>query len=134
MSACMNHVFGDEQELIVAKIFDFKRRTVTEIAEIPEGRSASGTRAAGGKPKVDKETYLLWLFSRDVDILISKFILEHKLSAKEVAAVLAHRLGQLIAGTPDKRLLVPFCQKVIARVSGIPKDESKEDNNGRGAS
>lgn len=83
---------------------------------------------------MDKATYLLWMFSRDVDNLISKFVVEHRLPAKEVAAVLAHRLGQLIAVTPEKGLLVPFCQKVIARVSGKSPDDPKGDNSDRGAS
>lgn len=122
----------------MAKIFDFKSRKVTDAGssrgeENPQ-RSIQSGRNSDVKPKVDKETYLLWMFSRDVDLVISKYVVEHRLPAKEVAAVLAHRLGQLISVTKEKDLLVPFCQKLIARVSGTSPDDPKGDKNSRGAS
>ncbi len=123
----------------MVKIFDFKTRKAKVAPDIDEGlepRKKSSHRKRAGK--IDKETYLLWMFSKDVDNLVSRYVLEHRISAKEIAAVLAHRLGQLIGSTVEKehQQLEEFCKKVMSRTANGGQGEKTDSSSDgdRGAS
>ena len=68
-------------------------------------------------PKVTRDTVQLWRFSQQIDSLIQEAVVETHLSGDEVAAVLAHRLGTLIATSDNSEVLREFCERVVGRQS-----------------
>lgn len=99
----------------MAKIYDFKTRQRTDL---PSPETVMAENPSKPKvPKIDKETYLLWMFSKDVDDLITRYMFEHHLKAHELAAILSHRLGQLVATTEQPERLEEFCQNVLRRMA-----------------
>jgi len=100
----------------LAKIYDFKTR---QRKDSPAGQEPAppDTVAKSKVPKIDKETYLLWMFSKDIDDLITRYMFEHHLKAHELAAILSHRLGQLVATTEKPERLEEFCQNVLRRMA-----------------
>lgn len=70
-------------------------------------------------PRVDKDTYALWMFSQDVDTLVRHAVAATGLPVEEVAAILAHRLGTLAAASERPEALAAFCKTLLDRlVSG----------------
>lgn len=107
----------------MVKIFDFETGRLK--LEIPEDENAETQIASVVEktPKkkgtqVDKETYLLWMFSKDIDMTTSRYVLEHGLKVEELATIMANRLGSLIATSEKSETLVEFCEKVVKRSLG----------------
>ena len=64
----------------------------------------------------DGETLRLWLWSMEYDDLVGSAIAHQKLPPQELAAIIAHRLGALIAASPHSEELLAFCSMVTERV------------------
>jgi hypothetical protein len=59
----------------------------------------------------------LWQLSHGIDDLVRDAILQKQASVDEVAAVLAHRLGTLIATSDKAAALSDFCCQLIRRLN-----------------
>jgi hypothetical protein len=110
----------------LAKIYDFKTRQRKDSPALPE-HAAPETSVKSKVPKIDKETYLLWMFSKDIDDLITRYMFEHHLKAHELAAILSHRLGQLVATTEQPERLEEFCQNVLKRMALVTEVHGKHE-------
>lgn len=107
----------------MAKIYDFRSGKLRPTKEGDSSLTPSDTPASGRKRAIDKETYLLWMFSKDIDQILARYILEHRLQARELAAVLSHRLGGLVATTENPEKLEEFCESVMRRMTSLEEAE-----------
>jgi uncharacterized protein (DUF305 family) len=108
----------------MATIYDFKSRKIRASSlEQADPVPARVPNASDKKRPVDKETYLLWMFSKDIDAVLSKYMLEHHLKATELAAILSHRLGGLVATTEHPEKLSEFCENVMRRMAQVEAEQ-----------
>jgi hypothetical protein len=111
----------------MAKIYDFTSRKSVESHEAgAESDVRSETPRKGKQSRVDKETYLLWMFSRDIDTLMARYMFEHNLKVQEIAAILSHRLGGLVATTENPERLEEFCQTVMRRMALVDEEQIRK--------
>ena len=97
-----------------------RRKKKAHKACKPNGQDDfSGRKSA---PRIDRQTYELWMLSQDVDALIVKAVASNELNLEEVAAILAHRLGTLIQRSEHPEKLVTFCRSLLERLQGGPGD------------
>jgi hypothetical protein len=69
------------------------------------------------KPEIDPKTANLLAVSDDIDTLMAEAIFDHELDPKDVAGLLAHRLGSLIRQVEgdDRDKLIAICKEVMMR-------------------
>lgn len=104
-------------------ILDFKPRSQT-AGQAAGKRKVDQKRQKADKPEggaetrtPDRESVLLWQMAQDIDAIVRHAILEKKLTSAEVAAVLAHRLGTLIAlDDRSPEALSEFCCRILRRI------------------
>ncbi len=65
--------------------------------------------------KLDKVTYMLLSFSQEIDETIVGYMTKENLDPKELAGVLAHRLGSLLNLLDEKEDLWEICENVLRK-------------------
>lgn len=72
-----------------------------------------------GKMKYSSEVELLKEISDDFDDVIISSLSEKDIDPKELAALIAHRFGSLLALAPEKAKLWKVCSKIICDQAGL---------------
>lgn len=67
----------------------------------------------------DAQLHTMKAFADDLDQLMLHAILEQGLEAREVAGIVAHRLGTLMKSIDEKSELWGVCQKVVEKQAVI---------------
>lgn len=75
------------------------------------------------KKPPDRDTVKLWQVAEAIDEIIKDAVLQQNLNPREVAAVLAHRLGNLIQTTESPHELLEFCEQLIERLNPKPETD-----------
>ena len=72
-----------------------------------------------GNMKYSSEVKLLKKTSDEFDDLIIRSLSENDVDPKELAALIAHRFGSLLALVPEKAKLWKVCSKIICDQAGL---------------
>lgn len=113
-------------------VIDLRKR----LAVVRGGKEAVKESANGKKGNMSREEVLLLRLADKIDTMVLDHILEHNLSAPEIAALMAHRLGRLIMATPslpgcgdiDTEKLKSYLHEVIDREAGDPEATLKKSS------
>lgn len=82
-----------------------------------DGARSKSRRGRKVRPE-SRETVQLWQVSQEIDAVVKEAILTRGLPPAEVAAVLAHRLGTLVAVSGNAPALTAFCETILRRLAG----------------
>ena len=82
------------------------------------GRVINLEQKRAEKKPPNSQTILLWKLSLEIDDIIKENVVNKDLSIDEIAAILAHRLGSLIACSPNSKKTSEFCIDLIKKLVG----------------
>jgi hypothetical protein len=113
-------------------VIDLRKR----LQVVRGGKSEVKGASAGAKGNMSREEVLLLRLADKIDTMILDNILEHNLTAPEIAALMAHRLGRLVMAMPslpgcanlDIEKLKSYLHEVIERESGDPEASLKKSS------
>lgn len=89
----------------------------------PQQKKVLKAKKAETKKPPDSETVKLWNVAQAIDAVVKDAVVQQNLNPREVAAVLAHRLGNLIQATESPQDLVEFCEQLIERLNPKPEND-----------
>lgn len=73
------------------------------------------------RPKTDPEAIKMVQIANAIDAVVLTNLEDDKVDARDMAALLAHRLGTLISHIEDKEMIWDFCQKVLKAQAKMDK-------------
>ncbi len=73
------------------------------------------------RPKTDPEAIKMVRIADAIDAVVLQNLHDNTIDARDMAALLAHRLGTLISHIEDKEMIWDFCQKVLREQAAIDK-------------
>lgn len=73
----------------------------------------------GHKPLVDKEALKMLKVSDELDAVILRNLSDGNLTPKEMAGLLAHRLGTLMRTLDEKSKLMSVCEEVMKKQAAL---------------
>lgn len=94
-----------------------KTATPKKQADSTPQRLPLRPRATKKKETMNAESIKLWWISQEFDELIRKAVLDKHIPVEELAAVMAHRLGNLLLVSERTPELTLFCMKIISRIT-----------------
>jgi hypothetical protein len=114
------------------KVIDLRKR----FGVINGGKSTVKGASDGANGNMSREEVLLLRLADKIDTMVLDNILEHNLSAPEIAALIAHRLGRLILAMPslpgcselDTQKLKDYVHEIIDREAGDPEQNLKKSS------
>lgn len=86
-------------------------------------KKSSQTHKSNEKKPPERDTVKLWQMAEQIDDIIKDAVLQQNLNPREVAAVLAHRLGNLIQTTESPHELLEFCEQLIEKLNPKPETD-----------
>lgn len=67
------------------------------------------------KPTIDPAVQKMLEISQEIDSVILKYLTDKEVDPKDIAGLLAHRLGSIIKHIEEKSELWDVCQKVLKK-------------------
>ena len=129
----------------MGEVIDFKRngsapagkKKTSRTLQTPDKAEPAKTgqhNSSGHKAKIqskkkkneapNSESIKLWWISQEFDDLIRKAVLDKHIPVEELAAVMAHRLGNLLMVSERTPELTLFCLKIISKITNQPNTGS----------
>lgn len=89
-----------------------------DIIHLSDKKNNRRKKTLKSKEKLpDAQTVRLWRLSLEIDDLIKNGVVVESLPPEEIAAIIAHRLGTLIACCENSKELAKFCSNIVERMN-----------------